>query len=421
MTDESGAALAESFRQEWPRLVAAAARIVNDLGRAEEIAQDVMVTALDRWPFTGVPDRPGAWLLTATRNRARNAVRDDARARARDQAAALPERLLAPADDPDTSGPGEESDAIGDDRLRLVFACCHPALSRHAQVALTLRLVGGLSTSQIARAFLVSERTMAQRMVRAKRSLAEAGVPFAIPERHEWGERIPAVLAVVYLIFNEGYQAASGPTLSRPVLCDEAQRLAGLLTEFLPCEPEVHGLAALIALHRSRLATRVDADGDLIPLEDQDRRRWDQAAIAAGRTAIEQALALGPPGPLTLQAMIVACHADAPSWDATDWEAVLALYDQLHAANATAVVSLNRAVALSMARSPEAGLAEVDRLTAGQLARYHPVWATRAYLLARVGRDDEAAAAYRRAAAMAGNEAERRYLLRRAGAPGGAG
>ena len=411
--DHPASTLAESFRREWPRLVAAAARIVHDLGRAEEIAQDVMVTALDRWPFTGVPERPGAWLLTATRNRARNAVRDGARARARDEAAAQPERV--PAAEPD------EPEPIGDDRLRLVFACCHPLLTREAQVALTLRLIGGLSTAEIARAFLVPEPTMAQRLVRAKRLLAEAGVPFVIPAPEEWGQRIPAVLAVVYLIYNEGYEAASGAALTRPVLCREAQRLASLVAELLPGEPDVHGLAALLALHNARIGTRIDEVGDLVLLEDQDRSRWDVTALAEGRAAIERALAAGPPGPFTVQAMIAACHTVAPSWEDTDWDAVVVLYDQLYLLTPTAVVALNRAVAVAMAGSPDDGLAVVDGLTTGELQRYHPLWATRAHLLRRLGRSHEAAVDYRRAAALAGNLVERRFLLARAAACEAAG
>jgi RNA polymerase sigma factor (sigma-70 family) len=363
MPDRTASTLEDTFRREWPRLVAAAARIVGDLGRAEEIAQDVMVIALDRWPFTGVPDRPGAWLLTAARNRARNVARDEARALGRHRLAAI--SAVAPPEEMDGGGP------IGDDRLGLVFACCHPLLNRDAQVALTLRFVGGLSTPEIARAFLVPEATLAQRVVRAKRVLAKAKVRFGIPARQDWEERLPAVLAVVYLIFNEGYEATSGPDLSRPVLCEEARRLAALLVELLPDQPEVHGLAALVELSAARLATRVDRDGDLVLLEDQDRGRWDRPAIAIGRASIERALRAGLPGTMTLQAMIAACHASARTWESTDWSAITALYDQLYSLSPSPVVALNRAVAISMISAPDTALLLVDDLIGGDLAR-HP-------------------------------------------------
>ena len=406
MPDRTASTLEDTFRREWPRLVAAAARIVGDLGQAEEIAQDVMVTALDRWPFGGIPDRPGAWLLTAARNRARNVVRDEARAAARNRLAAIAE--VAPPADMDGGGP------IGDDRLRLVFACCHPLLKRDAQVALTLRLVGGLSIPEIARAFLVPEATLTQRVVRAKRVLANAQVRFAVPDRQDWGERLPAILAVVYLIFNEGYEATSGPELGRPVLCEEARRLAVLLVEMLPDQPEVHGLAALVELSAARLAARVDGSGDMVVLEDQDRSRWDRQAIANGRAAIERALRAGAPGPMTLQAMIAACHAGAGAWESTDWHAIGALYDQLYSVSPSPVVGLNRALAISMNSSPETALALVDDFISGDLASYPLAWATRADMLWRLGRHQDSAADYRRAAALTGNGTERRFLTRRA-------
>ena len=406
MPDRAASTLDDVFRREWPLLVAAAARIVGDLGRAEEVAQDVMVTALDRWPFSGVPDRPGAWLLTAARNRARNVVRDEARAGSRNRAAAMAE--VTPRQDADGDTP------VGDDRLRLVFACCHPLLNRDAQIALTLRLVGGLSTPEIARAFLVPEATLAQRMVRAKRVLANAQVRFAIPDRNDWGERLPAVLAVVYLIFNEGYEATSGPELSRPILCGDARRLAALLVEMLPDQPDVHGLAALIELSAARLATRVDNAGNLILLEDQDRSRWDRQAITKGHAAIERALQAGAPGPMTLQAMIALCHIAARTWESTDWDAITALYDQLHELSPSPVVALNRAVAVSMSSSPEVALAVVDDLISGDLARYPLAWAARADMRWRLGRHHDSAADYRQAAALTANDAERRFLTRRA-------
>ncbi len=400
-----GAALAECFRDEWPKLVAAGARITGDVGAAEEIVQEVLVTALARWPFAGVPERPGAWLLTAVRNRARNLVRDRGRARARQDAIA-PLAVAEPA--------AASREPIADDRLRLMFVACHPVLAPEAQVALTLRLIGGLSTRQIARAFLQSEATVAQRLVRAKRALADAAVPFAVPPRAEWPQRLPAVLGTVYLIFNEGYAAADGASLTRGDLCEEALRLGRLVTELLPAVGEAHGLVALMELHAARLAARVGDDGGLVLLADQDRDRWDRSRIAAGLAELEQATSLGERGPLTLQAELAACHATAPDWAATDWRRIVELYDQLAAVAPSPVVALNRAVALAMLHGPEHGLRELDTLIEdGDLDGYHLLWATRADLLRRSGRPGDAAEAYRRAIAIAGNPVEQRYLADR--------
>jgi RNA polymerase sigma factor (sigma-70 family) len=401
--------LEESFRREWPVLVGAVTRMVGDLHAAEEIVQDVLVTALARWPFSGVPERPGAWLLTAARNRARNHLRDAARAGARLQASASMMPAAA------TEQPEEPLDGpMADDRLRLVFLCCHPVLPMDAQAALTLRMVSGLSTRQVARAFLQPEATVAQRIVRAKRTLAEADVRFAVPDPQDLPQRLPGVLKVVYLVFNEGHSAAEGPDLTRSGVCDEALRLGHLLDELLPGDGEILGLVALMEYQAARLCTRTDAGGNLVLLPDQDRSRWDRARIAAGDEALRRAYATGAAGPMTLQAAIAACHATAPSWDETDWPLIVELYDALGSAAPSPVVSLNRAVALAMAGGPEDGLAAVDQLVESQaLDRYHLLWATRADLLRRLGRPAEAVADYERALALATNDAEYRFLAAR--------
>jgi len=397
----TGSELEQVFRDEWPKLVGAAARILRDLDRAEEVVQDVLVTALDRWPFSGIPDRPGAWLMTAVRNRARNVVRDESRARARERSsveatAAATEASIDPASD----------ESIGDDRLRLVFVCCHPVLTGEAQVALTLRMVGGLTTGEIARAFLVPEPTIAQRIVRAKRTIANARVPFVVPEDAEMAERLPSVLDTLYLIFNEGY---SPPV--RGDVCEEAIRLGRLLAELMPGVSEVHGLLALMLLHGSRLATRTDEHGDIVLLEDQDRTQWDHARI---NEAIGRLSTIEPAGPFALQAAIAAEHARAPSWDATEWSVITRAYERLRGITESPVVALNHAVAVAMADGPAAGLALVDALaTSGALADYHLLAATRADLLRRLGRFAEAGDEYHRALRLAGSEAERRYLAAR--------
>ncbi|HEU5003168.1 MAG TPA: sigma-70 family RNA polymerase sigma factor [Actinomycetota bacterium] len=402
---ETADALQECFRTEWPVLMGAVARMVGDLHAAEEIVQDAMVSALGRWPFTGVPDRPGAWLMTAARNRARNYLRDAARQRTRLNAVPpLPEGDL------------EEPPAIEDDRLRLMFVSCHPLLGPDAQAALTLRWVAGLSTRQIARGFLQPEATVAQRIVRAKRTLAESGAGFAVPAPGEWAERLPGVLRVVYLIFNEGHTAGEGDDLTRPDLCDEALRLGRLLAELVPAEPEVHGLLALMAYTASRLPARTDSQGDIVVLADQDRSRWDRALIQAGDGALRRAEALAGAerGPLTLQGAIAGIHARAPSWEATDWAALVALYDRLSETAPSDVVALNRAVAVAMASGPRAALPALDDLVdAGSLGHYHLLWATRADLLRRAGRPGEAIADYDRALQLVHNVAEERFLAAR--------
>ena len=386
-------------------MVGAAARIVGDVDVAEELVQDVLVTALARWPFSGVPDRPGAWLMTATRNRARNRVRDHAREQARLESAAV---IAAAVDE----APARE--AIDDDRLRLMFTCCHPVLGTDAQTALTLRLVAGLSTRVIARGLLQPEATVAQRIVRAKRALADARVPFAVPGPDAWDERLPAVLRTVYLIFTEGHTAAEGPDLARPDLCAEGIDLGRLLTELLPACAEAHGLLALMELQASRLATRVDDAGELVVLADQDRRRWDRAKIDAGIAALERAEQLGRRGPLTLQAAIAACHARAATWEDTGWEQIVHLYDELLDLDPSPVVALNRAVAVAMVEGPGTGLALVDELVAdGALDRFHLLWATRADLLRRAGRPGDAVADYDRALQLTTNPSELRHLADR--------
>jgi RNA polymerase sigma-70 factor, ECF subfamily len=403
--NDAGSALSACFRDEWPKLVAAAARITGDLSVAEEVVQDAMAGALSRWPFAGVPDRPGAWLLTATRNRAINHVRDESRRATRIQAIfVLAEQDEEPA--PDVG--------IIDDRLRLMFTCCHPVLSPEAQAALTLRMVCGLSVREIARAFLQPEATIAQRISRAKRTLNESNVGFETPPEGEWPERLPAVLSVVYLVFNEGYAPAEGPSAQRDDLCDEALRLGRLLTSVVPKEGEVHGLLSLMELHASRRATRVDDGGDLVLLPDQDRSLWDRPAIAAGVAALECARGLGESGPLTLQAEIAACHALAATWEETDWAAIVGLYDRLLAVTASPVVALNRAVAVAMRDGAEAGLAEMAHLFEDPtLHEYHLLWAARADLWRRCGRFSEAERDYQKAIELATNPADRRFLAGR--------
>jgi RNA polymerase sigma-70 factor (ECF subfamily) len=388
--------LADTFRTEWPRLVAMATRLTGDLQTAEDVVQDVLVTALDRWPLTGVPANPAAWLMTACRNRALNRLRDERRAR--DRAAALVPLL------------GEEQPtepAVPDDRLRLVFICCHPVLPRDSAAALTLRLVGGLSTVDIARAWHVPEPTMAQRIARAKRTLGERQVPFEEPHGEELAQRLPTVLDVVYLIFNEGYLASGGEHLARPLLAAEAHRLASLLTELLPAEPEAWALRALIAFHRSREGTRLDEAGNLVTLEHQDRSRWDQVLADEG----QRCLAKTGPGPLGIQARLAGYHATAPSFAATDWTGIVACYDELLECEPSSVVALHRAVAIAMAHGPGAALPLLDALIAEPaLTRSHRVWAVRADLLRRLGRHESAAGDYDRALALVDNDTERRYL-----------
>ncbi|MFF4829933.1 RNA polymerase sigma factor [Streptomyces sp. NPDC001312] len=400
-------AVAAAFREEWGQVVATLIRLTGDWDLAEECAQDAFAQALDRWRRDGVPRRPGAWLTTTARNRALDALRREAVGAEKLREVAVLTRDDRPYDDPDDSG-------VQDDRLRLIFTCCHPALPIEARVALTLRTLAGLTTPEIARAFLVPEATMAQRLVRAKRKIRNAGIPYRVPPAHLLPERTTGVLGVLYLLFNEGYSATAGADLVRTNLCAEAIRLARVLAGLMPDEPEVLGLLALLLLHDARRATRVDAAGDLVTLEDQDRTAWDRGEIDEGTALLERILRRGRPGPHQIQAAIAACHTTAATAEATDWADIAALYGELQRHVPSAVVRLNRAVAVGMAEGPEAGLALVAELEReGGLAGYHLLPATHADLLRRTGRSREAAEAYEAALDLAENDAERRFLEKR--------
>jgi len=394
-------------------VVATLIRMTGDWDLAEECAQDAFALALERWPRDGVPRRPGAWLTTVSRNRALDRLRRTAAEAVKLKEAAV----LAPPADPD--GAGGDGSGIPDDRLRLIFTCCHPALRLDARVALTLRSLAGLSTAEIGRAFLVPEATMAKRLVRAKHKIRNAGIPYRVPPAHLLPERTASVLAVLYLLFNEGYAASAGTDLVRQNLCAEAIRLALVLTRLMPGDPEVLGLAGLMLLHDARRATRVDQAGDLVTLEDQDRSRWDRREVAEGVSLLQAAqrgtaLRGERPGAYQIQAAIAACHATAAEAAATDWAQIAQLYQRLRELVPSAVVELNRAVAVAMADGPAAGLEIVAALEAsGALPGYHLLPATRADLLRRLGRAAEAAASYRQALELAATDAERRYLSER--------
>ncbi len=403
-------AVAAAFREEWGQVVATLIRVTGDWDLAEECAQDAFAQALDRWRRDGVPLRPGAWLTTTARNRA-----VDVRRREAVGAEKLREVAVLARDEPSYDCEGEGADGgVGDDRLRLLFTCCHPALPIEARVALTLRTLAGLTTPEIARAFLVPEATMAQRLVRAKRKIRNAGIPYRVPPAHLLPERTTGVLGVVYLLFNEGYAATSGADRVRANLCAEAVRLARVLAHLMPDEPEVLGLLALLLLHDARRATRVDAAGDPVSLEDQDRTAWDRAETEEGAVLLENALRRGRPGPYQVQAAVAACHTTAPTAAETDWADIAGLYGELERFVPSAVVRLNRAVAVGMSEGPQAGLTLVAELEReGELADYHLLPATRADLLRRAGRPREAAQAYERALELVENDAERRFLERR--------
>ncbi|MEV4109775.1 RNA polymerase sigma factor [Nonomuraea sp. NPDC049695] len=410
VTAEVEAAVAEAFHQEWGRIVATLIRVTGDWDLAEECAQEAFALALERWPRDGLPSRPGAWLTTTARNRAVDRLR-----RRSIEAAKL--REVATAAAVETSGDdafGAGDSGVQDDRLRLIFTCCHPALPLEARVALTLRTLTGMTTAEIARAFLVTEATMAKRLVRAKGKISNAGIPYRVPPAHLLPERTGSVLAVLYLLFNEGYSASTGSDLVRWDLCAEAIRLARLLARLMPDEPEAYGLLALMLLHHSRRATRVDAAGGLVTLERQDRTRWNRAEIDEGVAVLETALRHDRAGPYQLQAAIAACHATAADAADTGWTRIAELYRQLVRVVPSPIVRLNQAVAVAMADGPAAGLELVETLHAsGELTGYHLLPATRADLLRRLDRRAEAARAYREALDLAPTEAERRYLADR--------
>jgi RNA polymerase sigma-70 factor, ECF subfamily len=415
-TNTTHRAIEAVWRIESARLIAALARIVRDVGLAEELAQEALVAALEQWPESGVPDRPGAWLMATAKHRAIDLLRRGKLLERKHEElayeqAARPELaesdLVAAIDDP-----------VGDDLLRLVFISCHPVLSTEARVALTLRLLSGLTTEEIARAFLVPEATVAQRIVRAKRTLAAARVPFEVPRGADLAARLASVLEVIYLVFNEGYAATAGDDWLRPALCEEALRLGRILAELAPREPEVHGLVALMEIQASRAAARVGRGGEPVLLLDQDRARWDHVLVHRGLAALARAEKLGGAfGPYALQAAIAACHARARSAAETDWARIAALYDALAQLAPSPVVELNRAVAIAMAFGPAAGLALVDELASEPLlADYHLLPGVRGDLLAKLGRFDEARAELERAASLTRNARERRLLLDRAAA-----
>ncbi|KOT37561.1 RNA polymerase subunit sigma-24 [Streptomyces caelestis] len=404
------------FRMESPRVIAGVTRVVRDVGIAEELAQDALVAALEQWPRDGVPDNPGAWLMATARNRAVDLIRRrETYARKLAEIGRDQPMVTAPPKEP--AGP----DDIDDDLLRLVFTACHPVLSAEARTALTLRLLGGLTTAEIARAFLVPEATVAQRIVRAKRTLATRNVAFEVPYGPDREARLGSVLDVIYLIFNEGYAATAGDDWLRPALCEDALRLARVLSGLMPKEPEVHGLTALLEFQSSRAAARTGPDGEPVLLEDQDRARWNRMLIARGVTALTRAdaVAAGAPGPYVLQAAIAACHAHAYRYEETDWPRIATLYALLAARAPSPVVELNRAVAVSMAEGPAAALPLADALTGVPALRdYHLLPSVRGDLLARLGRTEEARAEFRRAASLTRNARERELLLRRAAQTG---
>jgi RNA polymerase sigma factor (sigma-70 family) len=408
---ETHRAIEAIFRIESARLIAGLARMVRDVGLAEELAQDALVTALERWPESGVPDNPGAWLMATAKHRAIDLLRQRKRIERKHEELG---RDLEPEAEPDLDAALD--DDVGDDLLRLIFTACHPVLTPEARVAMTLRLLGGLTTGEIARAFFTTEPTVAQRIVRAKRTLAEARVPFEVPRGADRTARLSSVLEVLYLIFNEGYSATAGEDWLRPALCEDALRLGRILAELAPREPEVHGLVALMEIQASRSKARLGPSGEPVLLLEQDRSRWDQLLIRRGLVALERALALGgEQGPYTLQAAVAACHARARTPEETDWAQIAALYQALMRIAPSPVVELNRAMAVAMVAGPAAGLEIADALVAEpSLAGYHLLPSVRGDLLARLGRTDEARVEFERAASLTRNARDRKALLDRA-------
>jgi RNA polymerase sigma-70 factor (ECF subfamily) len=407
------------WRIESPRLIAGLARIVRDVGLAEDLAQDALVAALEQWPAAGVPRNPGAWLMATAKHRAIDQLRRRTMLERKHEELGYELEAGREAAAPDLDAAiDDKADGVGDDLLRLMFTACHPVLSTEARAALTLRLIGGLTTDEIARAFLVSEPTIAQRIVRAKRTLSEKRVPFDVPRGAERAARLSSVLEVIYLVFNEGYTATAGDDWMRPALCEDALRLGRILAELCPVDPEVHGVVALMEIQASRAKARVGPSGEPILLLDQNRALWDQLLIRRGLAALARAVALdGARGPYALQGAIAACHARALSAGDTDWPRIVTLYDTLAEITPSPVVELNRAVAVAMASGPQAGLELVDRLVAEPaLAGYHLLPSVRGDLLAKLGRTKEARAEFERAAALTRNARERELLLARAGA-----
>jgi len=414
--DATHRAIEAVWRIESAKIIAVLTRMLRDVGLAEEMAQEALVSALETWPDNGTPDRPAAWLMTAAKNKALDYLRH--KKLEQDKEAELTYEIEGLLEDAAPNLERTLDDNIGDDLLRLIFISCHPVLSMEARVALTLRLLGGLTTDEIARAFLVAEPTVAQRIVRAKRSLTEARVPFEVPRGQELVERLAAVLQVIYLIYNEGYSASAGADWMRPTLCEEALRLGRILAELAPGEPEVHGLVALMEIQSSRARARTDAQGNPVLLLDQDRSRWDQLLIRRGFAALERAAQLGRGlGPYALQAAIAACHARARTAGQTDWQQIAALYEALAGLQPSPVVELNRAVAVSMAFGPAAGLELVDALMdEPALKNYHLLPSVRGDFLYKLGRFGEAQAEFERAARLTQNDRERILLMARAGA-----
>lgn len=414
MSQDASSAVAEAFAEEWGRIVATLIARTGDWDLAEDCAQQAFAEAVRRWPRDGVPRQPGAWLTTVARNRAVDRLRHERMKEQRLRAATDLTIAADQADEPELTVHEDDESGIADDRLRLMFTCCHPALPLEGRVALTLRTLAGLTTAEIARAFFVPEATMAKRLVRAKAKIAHARIPYRVPPAHLLPERTGGVLAVLYLLFSEGYKASAGPDLVRTDLCREAIRLARVLDALMPDEPEAAGLLALMLFQHSRRMARVDGDGELVTLEEQDRSRWDRGEIDEASRLLDRALARVSAGPYQLQAAIAACHAQSAHPDATDWVRIATLYERLLDVMPHPIVRLNHAVAVAMASGPDYGLVLLDELEAsGELSDYHLLPAARADLLRRLGRRDDARAAYRRALELTSSDTERRFLNRR--------